>query len=194
MRSIVPSNTQEGPGGHKSDLCRETQRNTTFTAADNSPDLHRHPCPATQLPQQGEHSNSIAATTFFGFFRLGELLVATPGVFDPATWGDVAVDSVLALTMVRFHLRRSKFDQFGRGVDIVVGRMGALLCPVTAIFRFVARCPRGIFFACKKECRHPSPGLSLESAVSCHHWVFCSKTMLAKLALQLQQHWRAWRI
>ena len=39
---------------------------------------------------------AIAATAFFGFFRLGELLPESSRTFNPSTslsWGDVAVDS-----------------------------------------------------------------------------------------------------
>ena len=41
-----------------------SEQNTTFTAANNSPDPHRHPCPATQLPQRGEHSNLGASARY----------------------------------------------------------------------------------------------------------------------------------
>ena len=82
------------------------------------------------LPDMHNQS-SLPILKKFGFFRLGELLVPSPGVFDPATclcWSDVAVDSISPLTMVRFHLHQSKCDQFGRGVDVVVSWTGILLC------------------------------------------------------------------
>ena len=40
--------------------------------------------------------------------------------------------------MVRFHLKQSKTDQYGRGVDIVVGRTDHDLCPVGAVLAYVA--------------------------------------------------------
>ncbi len=61
---------------------------------------------------------AIAATAFFGFFRLGELLPVTAGAFNPATslaWGDVAVDDHTAPRMVQIHLKKSKCNQFGTG-------------------------------------------------------------------------------
>ena len=67
---------------------------------------------------------AIACTAFFGFFRLGELLMHSKAEFNPITslaWGDVAVDSTSKPTMVRIHLKKSKCDQFGVGVDIVLG-------------------------------------------------------------------------
>ena len=39
---------------------------------------------------------------------------------------------------MRFHLRQSKMDQVGRGVDIILGRTGCDLCPVAAVLSYVA--------------------------------------------------------
>ena len=87
---------------------------------------------------------AVACTAFFGFFRLGELLPesATVDQSSPViVWSDVAVDSRESPVMVRIHLRRSKCDQFGKGVDIVLGRTGHSLCPVTAVIQYI--CVRG---------------------------------------------------
>ena len=84
---------------------------------------------------------AIACTAFFGFFRLGELLPSSAREFDLRTglaWGDVAVDNLSEPRMVRVHLKKSKCDQFGGGVDIVLGRTGSPLCPVAAILGFIA--------------------------------------------------------
>ena len=83
---------------------------------------------------------AIACTAFFGFFRLGELLPEAPRSFNPATdlaWGDVAADSHVAPRMLQIHLKRSKCDQFGMGSDIVLGRTDSLLCPVSALLRYI---------------------------------------------------------
>ena len=80
------------------------------------------------------------AAAFFGFFRLGELLLDSPAHFTPATklaWGDVAVDSHTDPKMIQFHLKVSKCDQFGKGSNIIVGRVDSLLCPVTAICNYI---------------------------------------------------------
>ena len=71
-----------------------------------------------------------------GLFRLLPARRASVGAFNPATglaWGDVAVDNVARPTMVQFHLKQSKCDQFGSGSDVIVGATGARLCPVTAM-------------------------------------------------------------
>ena len=83
---------------------------------------------------------AIACSAFFGFSRLGELLPASVGAFNPATclaWGDVAVNNVARPTMVKFHLKQSKCDQLSSGSDVVVGATGARLCPVTAVVCFM---------------------------------------------------------
>ena len=94
---------------------------------------------------------AVSCTAFFGFFRLGELLVTSPTDFNPRlhlTWGDLAVDDLHAPRMVKFHLKRSKTDQLGRGVDVVMGRTNLDLCPVAAVLAYVANRgdSRGPFF------------------------------------------------
>ena len=63
-------------------------------------------------------------------------------------WSDVAVDSRESPAMIRIHLRHSKCDQFGKGVDIVFGQMGHSLCPVTAIIWYISvhGSGQGLFF------------------------------------------------
>ena len=83
---------------------------------------------------------AITSSAFFGFFRLGELLPDSLASFDPATglvWGDVAIDSHSNPLMIQFHLKKSKCDQYGSGSNVVVGRTGNVLCPVTAILQYI---------------------------------------------------------
>ena len=75
----------------------------------------------------------------------------SPGQYDPSVsllWGDVAVDSTLSPLMVRVHLKRSKSDQFGRGIDVIMGCTSIAACPVTAIKECVAlrQDQPGLFF------------------------------------------------
>jgi len=84
---------------------------------------------------------AVCCTAFFGFFRLGELLVTSQSDFNPSlhlSWGDMAVDNQQSPRILRFHLKQSKTDPFGRGVDIVLGKTGLDLCPVAAVLGFVA--------------------------------------------------------
>ena len=83
---------------------------------------------------------AVASLAFFGFFRLGKLLVEAPDQYDRTghlSWGDVAVDNRTYPSMMKVHLKRSKCDQFGRGVDVIVGRTDTPICPVTAVVSYI---------------------------------------------------------
>ena len=84
---------------------------------------------------------AVCCTAFFGYFRLGELLLTKQSDFHPRlnlSWGDMAIDSRQAPTMLRFHLKQSKTDPFGRGANVVLGRTGCSLCPVAAVLTYAA--------------------------------------------------------
>ena len=84
---------------------------------------------------------AVCYTAFFGFIRLGELLLQSKSAFNPRlhlAWGDMAVDNPQATWMVRLHLKQSKTDQFGRGANVILGKTGLDLCPVAAILACVA--------------------------------------------------------
>ncbi len=52
--------------------------------------------------------------------------------------GDVAIDSPHNPTTVRIHLRHSKTDQYGRGVEVYLGKTDEELCPVSALLAYLA--------------------------------------------------------
>ena len=84
---------------------------------------------------------AVCCTAFFGFFRLGELLLTNKADFNPRlhlAWGDMAVDNLQAPRLLKFHLKQTKRDPFGRRADIILGRTGCTLCPVAAVLSFVA--------------------------------------------------------
>ena len=83
---------------------------------------------------------AVSCMVFFGFFRLGELLLPTRAAFNPRlhlAWGDVAVDDPHNPQMLRCHLKQSKMDQLGQGAHIVMGRTGMDLCPVVAVLDYI---------------------------------------------------------
>ena len=84
---------------------------------------------------------AACCTAFFGFFRIGEITVDTQAASSVhcVAVGDIAVDDHLTPTVVKIHLRCSKTDQLGRGVDVYVGQTGDDLCPVAAILTYLAR-------------------------------------------------------
>ena len=53
-------------------------------------------------------------------------------------WGDIAVDNPADPMAIRVHLKRSKCDQFGKGVNVFVGRTNTPICPVAAILAYIA--------------------------------------------------------
>ena len=53
---------------------------------------------------------------------------------------DVSVDSVLKLKILKVHLKVSKCDQFGNGIDIFLGRIKSPMCPVSAVLSYMAIC------------------------------------------------------
>ena len=82
-------------------------------------------------------------------------MVASKSGFNSAVhlnWGDVAVNDPAAPKMLKIHLRRSKCDQFGKGMDVFVGRSGNELCPIDTIvvYSVVRGSVPGPFFCDKK--------------------------------------------
>eukprot|EP00731_Ephydatia_muelleri_P000372 Em0001g372a len=108
---------------------------------------------------------AIATSAFFGFFRLGELLMGSETEYSPAnhlSWGDVALDAKVAANMVKIHLKKSKCDQFGAGADVFLGRTGCLLCPVAAMIGFIisGEVQQDIFSSTEPENLSPNHALS----------------------------------
>ena len=95
--------------------------------------------------QTTEHPNklclwAVATLCFAGFFRLGELLpssIQQAGTGAGLQWGDVTVDDAQTPSMVRTHLRRSKCDQFGKGVNVYVGKVDGPRYPVVAVVAYM---------------------------------------------------------
>ena len=83
---------------------------------------------------------AICTLAFFGFFRLGEILLTTTN-FDPERHleaGDVAIDSRQNPSLLKVHLKCSKTDQLQKGVDIYIGKTGDDICPIAAVLSFLA--------------------------------------------------------
>ena len=84
--------------------------------------------------------SAAAVLCYFGFFRFGEITLPSTTAFDPTrhlAWGDIAMDNRLAPMMLKVHLKRSKSDQLGKGVDVFVGRTDTPLCPVSAVLSYI---------------------------------------------------------
>ena len=84
---------------------------------------------------------AACCTAFFGFFRMGELTSLTVDGRSPrhcVLVENVAVNSVQNPSIIKIHLRMSKTDQYGQGVNIYLGRTGSDLCPVSALLAYLA--------------------------------------------------------
>ena len=84
---------------------------------------------------------AAACLCFFGFFRSGEITIPSLEAFDPGrhlSWGDIAVDNAVNPSTLQVSLKRSKCDQFGRGVQVFIGRTGDAICPIAAMLAYLA--------------------------------------------------------
>ena len=84
---------------------------------------------------------ATACTCFFGFLRSGEATVPTITLYDPSVHlsvGDISLDSQSALTKVFVRIKASKTNPFRQGISICLGKTGLELCPVAALFSYIA--------------------------------------------------------
>lgn len=84
---------------------------------------------------------AACTTAFFGFFRLGEILVPSDSSFDPTvhlSLADIAIDRRENPSMVQIHLKVSKTDQERKGISVFIGKTGDDLCPVAAMASYLA--------------------------------------------------------
>ena len=82
-----------------------------------------------------------AAVLCFGFFRAGEITTPSLSEFDGSkhlAWGDVAIDDPHNPQTLRVHLKRSKTDQLGKGVDVFIGKTDCPLCPIATVMAYMA--------------------------------------------------------
>ena len=94
------------------------------------------------LPTSPDRTVLWAAATicFFGFFRSGEITLPTTSAFDPSmhlSWGDLTIDNRACPSILKVHLKRSKSDQLGKGVDVFIGRTDGPLCPMAAVLTYI---------------------------------------------------------
>ena len=78
---------------------------------------------------------------FFGFLRCAEFTVPSTG-FDSELHlspSDIKVDRKPFCSRVLVHLKTSKMDQFRRGYTLVLAKCNSVLCPATALMRYLDR-------------------------------------------------------
>ena len=80
---------------------------------------------------------------FFGFLHLGEVVPPTSSAPAPLLVGDVEILKPPSSSMVRPHLKTSKTDPFGNGINIFLGATSQDICPVTALSNYLVVRPKG---------------------------------------------------
>ena len=84
---------------------------------------------------------AVAVLCYFGFFQVGDITIPTISGFKYSkhlAWGDVAINDVNSPQSLKVHLKQSKTDQLGKGVDVYIGKTDDLLCPVMVVMAYVA--------------------------------------------------------
>ncbi len=77
---------------------------------------------------------------FFGFLWIGEMTEPGDNGYDPTAHlsvHDVAVDDPSCPGVVRVRIKQSKTDPFQKGIDLFLGKTSAVLCPVSALLRYL---------------------------------------------------------
>ena len=83
---------------------------------------------------------AIACMCFFGFLRMGEVVVPSAAAYDPdvhLSEADVKVDSRSKPSYIEVWIKASKTDVFRKGVTVYLGATGNDLCPVAAVLSYM---------------------------------------------------------
>ena len=83
---------------------------------------------------------AASCTAFFGFMRAGELTVPTSQPFDASNHlsvADVSANHPSCLLVIHIKIKASKTDPFRRGVTVVLGASGKVLCPVKVLVEYL---------------------------------------------------------
>ena len=95
---------------------------------------------ALQLHQLGLWA--AACMCFFGFMRVGELVVPSDSGFDSShhlAVGDVLVNNQTSPSYLVVSVKASKTDPFRQGIRIHLGRTYNKLCPLVAILTYMVK-------------------------------------------------------
>ena len=93
-------------------------------------------CPGSPPPQL--HEVPTMGCMLNVFFWLLQSWGNHGSLSQHLAWGDVSVDSVTHPSVVKVHLKFSKCDQLGKGIDVFLGRSGNRICPVAACLAYMA--------------------------------------------------------
>ena len=85
---------------------------------------------------------AAATMCFFGFLRVGEIVIPSDSGFDPSihlTPKDVKVSDLQDPRWLVVRIKASKTDPFRQGVSIYLGRTRNDLCPVSAVLGYMVQ-------------------------------------------------------
>ena len=85
---------------------------------------------------------AAATLCFFAFLRMGEAVVPSDSGFDARyhlTYDDVRFNSSCSPSWMEVRIKRSKCDQFSRGVTLSVGATGTDICPVASMLGYMVQ-------------------------------------------------------
>ena len=77
---------------------------------------------------------------FFGFLRIGEMVVPNNSAYNPSvhlSLSDIAVDNPERPAVLRLTIKQSKTDPFRKGVDLFLGKTDTDICPVRALLNYM---------------------------------------------------------
>ena len=74
-----------------------------------------------------------------GFLRVAEFMTPSLSAYAHLGLADVALDSHVNPTVIRLSIKASKMDLFRKGVQILLGKSGADVCPGTALVQYLSR-------------------------------------------------------
>ena len=78
---------------------------------------------------------------FYGFLRVGEVVVPCDTEFDPfqhLAYEDTTVDDKRQPSFITVNIKQSKTGPFRRGITIVIGCAMGPLCPLAAVLSYMA--------------------------------------------------------
>ncbi len=106
--------------------------------------LRRLKCVWERMPCREDATMLWAASClcFFGFLRMGEVVVPSDSEFDPGMhlrFQDVKLNNASCPQWLEIRIKASKTDPFRCGVTIYVGVTGLWLCPVAAQLAYMVQ-------------------------------------------------------
>ena len=85
---------------------------------------------------------AMCCLAFFGFLRVSEFTIPTPGSYDHSrrlSLDEIAVDDRNNPHLLKLFLKQSKTDPFTQGATIYVGATDSTVCPIKAVTCYLAK-------------------------------------------------------